>query len=299
MNIAAIKKLNSDGTSQPTTAKLAPAISCKCGHLLPTPDKPASLAPPPTLINLPAKTMYPTCIRASMIPHRQNSWRKRRTHITILDTVLLYVWRRLRASGDYSLLPYNVHYENYVYVKDIFFFYEDMKKDFQGHQGTDFLRLILILMAFKINSSLFIQEDVARLHKNFQDLDYALGHEFEVEVNLAIFLAQLQFDKRPGVVHYIGNLKFIKVARIGIEDITSPVTIGANSNTHSMIALSAVSIQYCHKFAAGTCTQGAQCKYVHKIDKSAPAKPSIRQGTSVQAPLQDCMAQAHLGGASD
>ena len=123
MNIAAIKKLNSDGTSQPTTAKLAPAISCKCGHLLPTPDKPASLAPPPTLINLPAKTMYPTCIRASMIPHRQNSWRKRRTHITILDTVLLYVWRRLRASGDYSLLPYNVHYENYVYVKDMFFFF--------------------------------------------------------------------------------------------------------------------------------------------------------------------------------
>jgi hypothetical protein len=174
------------------------------------------------------------------------------------------------------------------YQQDGIQIYKDMKKHFQGHQGTDILRLILILMAFKINSSLSIQEDVARLHKIFQDLDYALGHEFEVEVKLAIFLAHFQFDKRPGVAHYIGNLKFIKVsyevARIGIEDITSPVTIGATPNAHSMKALSTAPIQYCHKFAVGTCTRGAQCKYVHKIDKSAPAKPSANKAPQSKPP---------------
>jgi hypothetical protein len=160
-----------------------------------------------------------------------------------------------------------------------------MKKLFQGHQGTDILRLILILMAFKINSSLSIQEDVARLHKIFQDLDYALGHEFKVEVKLAIFLAHFQFDKRPGVAHYIGNLKFIKVsyevARIGIEDITSPVTIGANPNAHSMKALSTAPTQY------------SLLEHVLRVHNAN----TCTRLTSLLRPNR--MAQVHLGGTSD
>jgi hypothetical protein len=114
------------------------------------------------------------------------------------------------------------------YQQDRIQFYKDMMKHFQGHHGNDVLPQVLILMQLRINPNLSIQEEVARL-------DYALGHEFEVEVKLA---AHFQFYKRPGVFHYICNLKFTKVsyevARIGIEDITSPVAIGATTPHHTM-----------------------------------------------------------------
>jgi Zinc finger C-x8-C-x5-C-x3-H type (and similar) len=173
------------------------------------------------------------------------------------------------------------------YQQDGIQIYKDMKKHFQGHQGNDILRQILILMQFRINPNLSIQEDVARLHRIFQDLDYTLGHEFEFEVKLAIFLAHVQFDKRPGASHYICNLKFAKVSyEIGVDYITSPVAIGATTPHHTMKALGSTpntAREYCRKWAAGVCTHGAACKYIHKLDPKAPAsapnatKPYILQ----------------------
>ena len=195
-----------------------------------------------------------------------------------------YFHNAFHTSTDY-ISPHGFTQQDGIQI------YEDMKKHFQGHNGNDILRLILSLLAYRPNLSVSIQEEVVRLDKIFQDIDYALGHEFELAVKMAFFLAHFQFDTRPGVSHFVGNLKYTKVdyhmARVGIEDIITPLVLGAGAPKHAMKALSSAKTELCRNFAANRCRAGDACKYVHALPpagKPAPTPPPPRSAPPPKLP---------------
>ena len=200
------------------------------------------------------------------------------------DRLYDYFHNAFHTSTDY-ISPHGFAQQDGIQI------YKDMKKHFQGHNGNDILRLILSLLAYRPNLSVSIQEDVVRLDKIFQDIDYALGHEFELAVKMAFFLAHFQFDTRPGVSHFVGNLKYTKVdyhmARVGIEDIITPLVLGAGAPKHAMKALSSAKTELCRNFAANRCRAGDACKYVHALPpagKPAPTPPPPRSAPPPKLP---------------